>query len=145
MRLTQHSDYSLRVLMYLGARPQRLATIQEIAAAYGVSENHLMKVVHRLAQNGFVETVRGRGGGLRLKGPPEEIRIGTVVRSVEEDFRLVACFGSGNACRITEVCRLKRALSQALGAFLESLDTWTLADLVQKPKALVEALAIPER
>jgi Rrf2 family nitric oxide-sensitive transcriptional repressor len=145
MRLTQHSDYSLRVLMYLGVRPDRLATIQEIAMAYGISENHLMKVVHRLAQNGFVETVRGRGGGLRLKGSTDQIRIGAVVRAVEEDFSLVECFGSGGTCRIAEVCRLKRALRQALGAFLDSLDTWTLADLVQKPKALVDALALEER
>ena len=145
MRLTQLSDYSLRVLMYLGARPERLATIQEIAVAYGISENHLMKVVHRLAQQGFVETIRGRGGGLRLKGPAESIRIGAVVRAVEEDFRIVECFGSNDTCRITEVCRLKRVLHQALGAFLTSLDSWTLADLVQKPKALVDALALEER
>lgn len=142
MRLTQLSDYSLRVLMYLGARPERLATIQEIAGAYGISENHLMKVVHRLAQNGFVETVRGRGGGLRLKGGAAEIRLGAVVRAVEEDFRLVECFGSGDTCRITDVCRLKRILHQALGAFLESLDAWTLADLVKRPKTLMDALAI---
>lgn len=145
MRLTQLSDYSLRVLMYLGARPERLGTIQEIAGAYGISENHLMKVVHRLAQHGFVETVRGRGGGLRLKGPADGIRLGAVVRAVEEDFRLVECFGSDDTCRITDVCRLKRVLNQALGAFLASLDEWTLADLVQKPKALVEALAIDTR
>jgi Rrf2 family nitric oxide-sensitive transcriptional repressor len=145
MRLTQLSDYSLRVLMYLGARPGRLGTIQEIAGAYGISENHLMKVVHRLAQHGFVETVRGRGGGLRLKGSADSIRLGAVLRAVEEDFSLVECFGSGDTCRITDVCRLKRILHQALGAFLASLDEWTLADLVQKPKALVEALAIDAR
>ncbi len=142
MRLTQLSDYSLRVLMYLGAKPDRLATIQEIAAAYGISDNHLMKVVHRLAQHGFVETVRGRGGGLRLKGQASEIRLGAVVRAVEEDFRLVECFGSDDTCRITDVCRLKRVLNLALNAFLASLDEWTLADLVQKPKALVDVLAI---
>lgn len=142
MRLTQLSDYSLRVLMYLGARPDRLATIQEIADAYGISQNHLMKVVHRLAQHGFVETVRGRGGGLRLKGAAGAIRLGDVVRAVEEDFRIVECFGSGDTCRITDVCRLKRILNLALKAFLTTLDEWTLADLVQKPKALVEILAI---
>lgn len=145
MRLTQHSDYSLRVLMYLAAKPERLATIQEIAAAYGISENHLMKVVHRLAQNGFVDTVRGRGGGLRLKGLADDIRLGAVVRAVEEDFRLVECFGEDDTCRITDVCRLKRVLNQALGAFLTSLDSWTLADLVQRPKALIDALAIEAR
>lgn len=142
MRLTQLSDYSLRVLMYLGARPDRLATIQEIAAAYGISDNHLMKVVHRLAQNGFVETVRGRGGGLRLKGAAGDIRLGDVVRAVEEDFRIVECFGSGDTCRITDVCRLKRVLNLALNAFLATLDEWTLADLVHKPKVLAEILAI---
>jgi Rrf2 family nitric oxide-sensitive transcriptional repressor len=145
MRLTQLSDYSLRVLMYLGARPERLATIQEIAAAYSISENHLMKVVHRLAQHGFVETVRGRGGGLRLKGPADGIRLGAVVRAVEEDFRLVECFGSEDTCRITDVCRLKRVLHHALGAFLTSLDEWTLADLVRRPKALADALSMDGR
>jgi Rrf2 family nitric oxide-sensitive transcriptional repressor len=145
MRLTQLSDYSLRVLMYLGARPERLATIQEIATAYGISENHLMKVVHRLAQHGFVETVRGRGGGLRLRGPADGIRLGAVVRAVEEDFRLVECFGSEDTCRITDVCRLKSVLHQALGAFLESLDEWTLADLVRRPKSLADALSIDRR
>jgi Rrf2 family nitric oxide-sensitive transcriptional repressor len=142
MRLTQLSDFSMRALMYLGTNPGRLVTIQEIARAYGISENHLMKVVHRLAQHGFVETVRGRGGGLRLKGPAEGIRLGAVVRAVEEDFRLVECFGTGDTCRITNVCRLKIALNQALGAFMASLDQWTLADLVQNPKALADALAI---
>jgi Rrf2 family nitric oxide-sensitive transcriptional repressor len=142
MRLTQLSDYSLRVLMYLGARPNRLATIQEIASAYGISDNHLMKVVHRLAQHGFVETVRGRGGGLRLKGQAGDIRLGAVVRAVEEDFRLVECFGSDDTCRITNVCRLRRVLHGALNAFMAYLDEWTLADLVQKPKALVDVLAI---
>lgn len=145
MRLTQLTDYSLRVLMYLAARPERLATIQEIASAYRISENHLMKVVHRLGQNGFIETIRGRGGGVRLKGSASRIRIGAVVRAVEEDFMIVECMGANDTCRITEVCRLKVALRQALGAFLKSLDGWTLADLVRKPNALVDALAIEER
>ncbi|HEX2842563.1 Rrf2 family transcriptional regulator [Hyphomicrobium sp.] len=145
MRLTTLSDYSLRVLMYLGARPERQATIQEIATAYGISENHLMKVVHRLGQHGFVETVRGRGGGLRLKGAADAIRLGDVVRAVEEDFQIVECFGSDDACRITNVCRLKRVLNRALAAFLEELDNWTLADLVAKPKALSDVLAIGGR
>jgi Rrf2 family nitric oxide-sensitive transcriptional repressor len=145
MRLTSQSDYSLRVLMYLGTTTNRLATIQEIAKAYGISENHLMKVVHRLGQNGFIETVRGRGGGLRLKGPAEQIRLGAVVRSVEEDFRLVECFGDGGCCRITSVCRLKRVLRQALNAFLDVLDEWTLAELVAKPKELSALLGIEAR
>jgi Rrf2 family nitric oxide-sensitive transcriptional repressor len=131
--------------MYLGAKPDRLATIQEIATAYGISENHLMKVVHRLSQAGFVETVRGRGGGLRLERAAETIRIGDVVRALEEDFCIVECFGPNGVCRVTSVCRLKTALGQALGAFLESLDGWTLADLVASPKPFVRALAVGDR
>lgn len=142
MRLTVLTDYSLRVLMYLGAAPERLATIQEIAKAYRISENHLMKVVHRLAQAGLVETTRGRGGGLRLGKPAQTIRIGDVLRAVEDDFALVECLGAADTCRITPVCRLKRLLEHALRAYFEALDAWTLADLVAKPKALADTLEI---
>src|ERR1043165_3200087 len=103
MRLTVLSDYSLRVLMYVASMPQRLVTIQEIAQAYGISENHLMKVVHGLAQHGFVTTVRGRGGGIRLARPASKITVGAVIRAVEDDFALVECFRTDNTCRITEV------------------------------------------
>lgn len=145
MRLTVLSDYSLRVLMYLGARPGQLATIQEIAQAYGISENHLMKVVHGLAQQGFVETVRGRGGGMRLGRPADKITVGAVLRAVEDDFALVECLGTNDTCRITRVCRLKRVLQQALGAYFQVLDNWTLADLVARPKSLIDELAIDPR
>jgi Rrf2 family nitric oxide-sensitive transcriptional repressor len=141
MRLTTLSDYSLRVLMFLGASPGRLATIEEIARAYGISENHLMKVVHGLARAGFVETVRGRGGGLRLARPAETITVGAVLRAVEEDFALVECFGTGDTCRITSVCRLKRVLGQALDAYFKVLDEWTLAELVARPKVLLDQLS----
>jgi Rrf2 family transcriptional regulator, nitric oxide-sensitive transcriptional repressor len=140
MRLTVLSDYSLRVLMYLGAAPGRLATIEEIARAYGVSENHLMKVVHGLSRHGFIETVRGRGGGMRLARPAETITVGAVLRKVEDDFALVECFGEDDTCRITGVCQLKRALKQALDAYLEVLDRWTLAELVARPKRLMAQL-----
>lgn len=113
MRLTVLSDYSLRVLMYLAAQPDRLSTIQEIASAYAISENHLMKVVHRLGKSGLVETVRGRGGGMRLARPADKIKIGAVLRMVEDDQALVQCFSDDDTCRITEVCRLKRVLSRA--------------------------------
>ena len=106
MRLTVLTDYSLRVLMYVGALPRRLVTIQEIVQGYGISENHLMKVVHGLAQHGFIETVRGRGGGFRLARPATEITVGAVIRAVEDDFALVECFWTDNTCRITPVCRL---------------------------------------
>ncbi len=141
MRLTTLSDYSLRVLMFLGASPGRLATIEEIANAYGISENHLMKVVHGLARAGFVETQRGRGGGLRLARPAETITVGAVLRAVEEDFALVECFGTGDTCRITSVCRLKRVLAQALDAYFKVLDEWTLAELVARPKVLLDQLS----
>ncbi|MGD9670096.1 MAG: Rrf2 family transcriptional regulator [Hyphomicrobiaceae bacterium] len=144
MRMTVLSDYSLRVLMYLAARPERLVTIQEIATAYKISENHLMKVVHGLSKSGFVETVRGRGGGMRLGMAPQEISIGAVLRSSEDDFDLVECFGENDACRLTTVCRLKRVLQKALQAYLAELDRWTLADIVRRPKLLLDALSIDE-
>jgi Rrf2 family nitric oxide-sensitive transcriptional repressor len=140
MRLTVHSDYSLRVLMYLGARPDQLATIEEIATAYGISENHLMKVVNRLSRHGFVETLRGRGGGLRLGKPAEAIKLGEVLRVVEDDFHVVQCFGAADTCRISGVCRLKGALRLALDAFLAELDNWTLADIISNRKALLSEL-----
>ena len=143
MRLTYLTDYSLRVLRYVSAVPQRLVTIQEIAQGYGISENHLMKVVHGLAQHGFIETVRGRGGGLRLARPASDITVGAVVRAVEDDFALVECFRTDNTCRITPVCRLRGALQDALSAYFEVLDNRTLAELVAKPKALLKELAPP--
>ena len=136
MRLTLHSDYALRTLIFLGLRPQRLVSIAEIAKAYRISENHLTKVVHRLGQAGFVETLRGRGGGLRLARPPEEIRIGDVVRATEEDLALVTCFAPdgtplpGVGCAISGACRLQGALAEALGAFMAVLDGRTLRDML---------------
>lgn len=141
MRLTVHSDYSLRVLMYLAVFPDRLATIEQIATAYGISQNHVMKVVQTLARNGFIETLRGRSGGIRLALPAQDITVGGVLRATEEDFHLVECFRSKSACCITPVCRLKGALSNALEAYLHVLDDWTLAQLVTSPKRLANRLA----
>ena len=129
MRLTRYTDYSLRTLIYLGLSEPRQSSIAEIARAYGISENHLTKVVHQLGRLGLIRTTRGRGGGLRLGKPPSEIIVGAVVRQTEEDLALVECFASG-ACAITAPCRLRRALSEALAAFLAVLDGYTLQDLL---------------
>lgn len=138
MRLTTFSDYAFRVLIYLGAAPQRLATIADIAGAYGVSENHLMKVVHQLARLGYIETVRGKGGGMRLARPAAKINVGEVLRATEDGFALVECMGEGESdCRIVSACALKSALGEAVGAFLAVLDGYTLADLVRQPVAKV--------
>ena len=130
MRLTVHSDYSLRVLMYLAAFPDRLATIEQIASTYGIPQNHLAKVVQTLAHHGFIETLRGRNGGIRLALPSQEITVGAVVRATEENFDLVECFRPENTCCVTPVCSLPGALRDALEAFLHVLDEWTLADIV---------------
>ena len=130
MRLTTMTDYAMRLLMYLAHNPGRLCTIAEIAGAYGVSEAHLMKITHQLGLAGFIDTVRGKGGGMRLAAPPRAINLGEVVRAVEPDFALVECFGSGNRCSLTEYCRLAGILGGALDAFLAHLDRHTLADLV---------------
>lgn len=137
MRLTTFSDYTLRVLMYLALDLDHLATIPEIAAAYGISENHLMKVVHQLAKSGVVESIRGKGGGIRLARPPEEIRLGQVVRTSEGNAPIVECLaGAENTCHITPACRLTGILVQAFNALYDSLDQYTLADLVKNQKTL---------
>lgn len=142
MRLTTFSDYSLRVLIYLGTAQGRLVTIDQIATAYGISSNHLMKVVHHLAQRGYVETVRGKGGGMRLARAAAAINVGAVVRATEDHFTLVDCFERGTLpdCRIESVCVLKHALAQALEAFLATLDRYTLADLLGPVRSLTRIL-----
>lgn len=142
MRLTTFTDYTLRTLIFLALRPDRLSTIADIAGAYGISESHLMKVVHQLGQAGEVETVRGRTGGLRLARPPEQINLGAVVRRTEPDMDLVPCFGAGGGCVILPDCVLKQTLAQALGAFLAVLDRTTLADLVAPRQRLGDLLGL---
>jgi Rrf2 family nitric oxide-sensitive transcriptional repressor len=131
LRLTVYTDYSLRVLMYLAVHSEPLPTIAEIAGSYGVSRAHLMKVVYELGLAGYIETVRGKKGGLRLGRPAAEIGLGEVVRKTEPDLALVPCFESAKtACVLTPSCKLRSALYQAQAAFLEVLDRYTLADLV---------------
>lgn len=133
MRLTQWTDYSLRVLMYCAAcrdRPKP-PTVAEIAQAHGISRSHLMKIVMAMASYGWLETTRGRGGGLRLLKPAEALRLGEVVRRTETDLNLVECFDKrANSCKLDGHCRLKGVFRQAVDGFLETLDTYTLADLM---------------
>lgn len=134
MRLTTFSDYALRVLMYAAACKERLITIDETAKVYGISRAHLMKVVNQLTRAGFLKAVRGRSGGLALAKRPDKIRLGEVVRATEPDFALVECLGAGNECVITPRCRLRGALKEAFGAFIGTLDRYTLADLLLTPR-----------
>lgn len=131
MRLTDYTDYALRVLMYLGANPERLVTVEEVASAHAISHNHLTKVVHRLGQAGLVDTVRGRSGGVRLARAPSGINLGAVVRLTEPDFIMVECFDDmHNTCMLSPTCVLKRVLGRATAAYLEQLDKLTLADVL---------------
>ena len=133
MRLTQWTDYTLRVLMYCAASKDRAepVTITEIAESHGISRSHLTKIVQQLAARGWLETTRGRGGGLRLAIPAKDLCLGTVVRATETDFAVVECFEESlNQCRMNPNCRLKGVLSQATQSFLAVLDAVTLADLV---------------
>ena len=131
MRLTRYTDYALRVLLYLGTHPDKLSTIGEIAEYHNISRNHLMKVVHQLGALGYIDTLRGKGGGIRLAHKPEEISLGDVVRHTEETLEIVECFTPGNSdCIIMPGCRLKTALNEPLGSFLATLDLYTLADFI---------------
>lgn len=138
MQLTRYSDYSLRALIYLGLNADRRCTIREIADAYGISDNHLMKVIHRLGREGYIATTRGRNGGLELAMPASEINLGTVFRATEGTLDLVECFSSGekNACPISGPCALTHILETALDAFLDVLDRHTLEDLLRPADAL---------
>ncbi len=130
MRLTTMTDYALRLLMYVAQQPDRLCTIAEIARVHGISEAHLMKVTHQLGLQGWIETVRGKGGGMRLARAPAHVNLGAVVRSIEPDFDLVECFATGSQCTLTGQCRLAGVLGGALQGFMAHLDGFTLADLL---------------
>lgn len=142
MRLTSYTDYSIRVLITLAAlNTHEKISIQEIADAFRISKNHLMKVVHRLGKLGLIETTRGRGGGIRLKLDPEEINIGWLVRKTEDDFQIVECFDeTSNACLISPVCQAKQMFNAALQAYLNVLDRFTLQDITANPQALKQVI-----
>ena len=138
MQLTQFTDYSLRVLLYLAAHPDRVVPLQEISRSYGVSHHHLVKVVRGLAEQGAVESVRGRTGGVRLAKAPRELNVGALVRATEPHLDLVECFDAEtNTCPIDGVCGLKGVLRQATSAFLHVLDGHSLADFQPRAAALL--------
>jgi len=145
VRITKMTDYALRLLMYVAQRPERLCTIVEVARVHGISEPHLMKVAHRLGVRGWLVTVRGKGGGVRLACEPEAIVLGRVVRDIEPDFELVECFGTATRCNLSGQCRLAEVLGGALQSFLAHLDAYTLADLLVPAAlpALADAAGIP--
>jgi Rrf2 family nitric oxide-sensitive transcriptional repressor len=132
MRLTLHTDYALRVLVHVGLNERGLVTINEVAECYGISKNHLTKVVHQLGRAGYLETVRGKYGGIRLQVAPEDIKLGDFIRRTEEDFSLVRCQREeGEECRLSASCLARSALSEGLEAFFSVLDRYTLADMLE--------------
>jgi len=142
MKLSTYADYSCRVLMFLAAKGEQ-SSIDEIASSFHISKNHLVKVVHALGQLGYINTVRGRGGGISLARPPEEIIIGDVIRKTESNLNVVECFNvATNSCPIISSCGLKPWLNEALAAFLATLDKVNLADITLKRKGLRTALNI---
>jgi Rrf2 family nitric oxide-sensitive transcriptional repressor len=142
MQITRYTDYGIRVLTYCALRRGVLVTTQEIADRHGISGNHLVKVVQEVSRLGYVEAIRGKGGGIRLARPPDTINLGDLVRQLE-DLELVECFEAGNACRITPACRLKGILGEALTAFIGVLSSYTLAEVVAAPDEMARLLDLP--
>lgn len=141
MKLTTFTDYSLRVLMYLAVRPDVRATVAEIAGVFEISEHHLVKVVHFLGRNGWITTVRGKGGGMELGQPPQAISVGEVVRATEGAASVAECFEpEGSHCGIAPVCQLRGVLGEAVAAFYGVLDRYTLADVVRNREQLSRIL-----
>ena len=142
MRLTFSTDYALRLLMLVGLETEHLVTIEEVADRFGISKNHLMKVAYQLGQAGYLETVRGRNGGLRLGKAPSQIVVGEVVRRMEPDFAVVECQNPAGYCRITPSCVLRSAMREAVQAFLDKLDQYTLEDLLRTKSKLRHLLGV---
>ena len=143
MKLTAFTDYSLRVLIYLAADTTRRATIAEIADSFGISQNHLVKVVHFLGKQGWIETVRGKGGGILLAMPPAQVSVGKVVRDTEGAAMPAECFSvDGGNCVISDACRLKGVLGEAVKAFYAVLDRYTLEDISRNRQTLARVLMI---
>lgn len=140
MKLTRFTDYSLRVLMRLGLQDNGRVTIREISESYGISRNHLMKVVSLLTRMGYLDARRGPGGGISLARPPGDICLANVIIDMEDDLNMVECFCASGTCVITPVCELKSLLNKALTAYLDTLKNYTLADLLKHKNELNEIL-----
>lgn len=144
MRIRLYTDYALRALVYLGTSGDERVTIREIATSYGISRHHLVKVCHDLQKRGYINSTRGKGGGIRLRRAATEIRLGQLFREMEQDLTFAECFGADNACLITRACRLKHVLDEALQGFLGVLDRYTLADICEQKERLQQLLtAVP--
>lgn len=135
MRLARMTDYAIRLLIYVAQRPERRCTIAEVASAYGLSQTHLMKITNQLALAGWLDTTRGKGGGIRLARPPSAIVVGDVVRTMEPDFFIVECFATGHGCILHGGCKLTGVMEGALRSFMGDLDSHTLADVLPPPPA----------
>jgi len=143
VRMTYHTDYAIRMLIYVALKPDGLSTVNEIAQSYGLSRNHLLKVALTLRKLGLIESMRGRSGGIRLAKSAEQINVGTIVRATEEDFSLVECMqATGGLCVISPVCRLKGMFAEALQSYLAVLDGYTLADVIHNKGALQPYLGL---
>ncbi|SDZ92863.1 RrF2 family transcriptional regulator [Microbulbifer marinus] len=146
MHITRYTDYSLRVLIYLAVNNEGLCTISDIAKSYDISKNHLMKIVQDLNAKGYLQAIRGKNGGVRLNTEPSDINIGKLVRELENESKLVECFGGNNQCVITPTCQLKQIFAKAMESFFSTLDAYTLADLVggRQKSELAELLTIKD-
>lgn len=145
MHITRYTDYSLRVLIYLAINKQKLTTINDIANSYDISKNHLMKIVQQLNRSGYILATRGKNGGIKLNQAANKINIGSLVREIEENNKLVECFGAENQCVITPSCKLKKIFAEAQENFFSTLDNYTLQDLTgEEQNTLIELLAIKE-
>jgi Rrf2 family nitric oxide-sensitive transcriptional repressor len=144
MRLTLRTDYALRALIYLGTRADSLCTIRQIAEAFALPKTHVMKVINELARRGYVQTLRGKRGGVRLQAAPASIRVGAVVRDMEDDLAVMGCLAQPGFCRIQNCCILQQALRAASHAFLATLDGYTLADLLGPRRRLARQLGLTQ-
>lgn len=146
MQLTIFTDYGLRSLMYLAAQPDKLCSVREIAEHYGISRNHLVKVIHRLVQLGYIISSKGKGGGIRLAVKPQTMRLGDLVKQLEPHMSLVECFSAAtNTCKIVSNCQLKHYLHEASVSFVETLNRYTLADTVKNPNLFFTASVIAKQ